>query len=117
MKSRFLVLGLALSFTFPVLAQAETSSVGDAGKAWEIPNDADRGQHIFVLNGTSFGNEVNRGSFLIQSDFVSGQMTDPTCAEFVESKCSTTNFQNRAVLKQCLEANSINCLADFGVID
>jgi hypothetical protein len=116
-KYRFLILGLVLSFTFPVLAQADTSSVGDAGKAWEIPNDADRGQHIFVLNGTSFGNEVNRGSFLIQSDFVSGQMTDPTCAEFVESKCSTSNFQYRAVLKQCLDANSINCLADFGVID
>ena len=87
MRSRFLVLGLVLSFTFPVLAQAETSSVGDAGKAWEIPNDADRGQQIFTILDNSFGQS---GSYLVKRSFKPGVDTeDPTCASLTEDRKST----------------------------
>ena len=96
--------------------RAESTSVGDPGRAWEIPNDADRGQHIFVLNGSSFGNEVNRGSYLVKSDFRSGEMSDPTCADTLDPKCASVNFNFRAILKQCVDSNAINCISDFGVV-
>ena len=115
MRSRFLVLGLVLSFTFPVLAQAETSSVGDAGKAWEIPNDADRGQQIFTILDNSFGQS---GSYLVKRTFKVGVDTeDPTCASLADPKCSSTQYDFRAILKQCDNMNTINCISDFGVVD
>ena len=94
MRSRFLVLGLVLSFTFPVLAQAETSSVGDAGKAWEIPNDADRGQQIFTILDNSFGQS---GSYLVKRTFKVGVDTeDPTCASLADPKAKPKPRNNTA---------------------
>jgi len=111
----FYVAALSSSMT---IVYADQISVGDAGRAWEIPNDAERGQHIFVLNGSSFGNEVNRGSYLVKSSFRGIQeFEDPTCKDFIDTKCASVDYNFRAVLKQCSDTNSINCLADFGVVN
>ena len=95
--------------------RAESTSVGDPGRAWEIPNDADRGQQIFTIIDNSFG---SRGSFLYRSSFQIGKdLIDPSCENTTDPKCSTVDSNFQAILKQCTSDNQINCVADFGVVD
>ena len=90
--------------------RAESTSVGDPGRAWEIPNDADLGQQIFTILDNSFG---SRGSYLVRNDFKSGiDKTDPTCSNTNDDKCATVDSNFRAILQQCSTANQINCISD-----
>ena len=63
MKKFLIFLTLLSTLSMP-LTMADEGSIGDAGKAWEIPNDASRGQHIFTILDDSFGRSEEHTSEL-----------------------------------------------------
>lgn len=107
--------GLFISLFVVSSSVSASTSVGDPGKAWEIPNDAQRGQQIFTILDNQFS-EPN--SYLIKSSFKPGVDTeDPSCSSALEGSCINTNYNFQAVLQLCESSKDTNCIVDFGIID
>jgi hypothetical protein len=107
--SASLVLGLMAS------GNAAIESVGDPGRFWSVPNNADRGQVIMQFLD-SFPGEV--GSSLVSNQgYQRYPENDPTCANLQDSKCSSGNISYKAVVPFCTGPLDVNCTEDVGVID
>lgn len=105
------LIALILSFGILSTASAEIASLGDPGRVWSIPDDAQKGQHIIQFLDV-FPNEIS--SALVSTSFKKGQKEDPTCLSGADKKCSS-GFFYRSVLPQCGEVSQVNCIEDFGV--
>jgi hypothetical protein len=107
--STSLVLGLMTS------GNAAIESVGDPGRFWAVPNNADRGQVIMQFLD-SFPGEV--GSSLVPNQgYERYPENDPTCGNLQDSKCSSGNIRYQSVVPFCTGTADINCTVDVGVID
>ena len=94
---------------------AATSSVGDPGRSWSIPNDGELGQHVQQFLDTDIGNPV---SYLVKNENWSKYNDeDPTCTSLEDSKCSSGNVSFQAVIPFCKDSKDLNCTLDFGTID
>jgi hypothetical protein len=107
-----------LSLTFIIgsstAVDAAIESVGDPGRAWSIPNDAERGMHIQEFIDFP-PNEI--ASELTDNLRVRELKEDPTCKSASDSRCIGRDLSYRAVVPKCLTINDINCTEDFGIID
>ncbi len=107
---------LAFTFIFgtssSLVAAGET--IGDAGRIWAVPNDADRGMHIQRFLDASPGIP---SSYLI--DFNSWQQDaykDPTCTSAEDAKCTSNSLGYNALLPVCGTLSTVYCIEDFGVV-
>jgi hypothetical protein len=108
-----------LSLTFIIgsstAVDAAIESVGDPGRAWSVPNDAERGMHVMEFLDTFPGepgsNLLPRGGFQRYND------SDPTCSSLADSKCASGNVEYQAVLPFCTSATDVYCTSDVGIID
>ena len=91
---------------------AASSSVGDPGRSWSIPNDADRGMHIQQFIDSPPSEDV---SFLIDPDLEMNRFVDPTCKSTDDSRCAGT-LRYSAILPTCGAISNVFCIEEFGVI-
>jgi len=103
------------------IARADIAQIGDPGKAWSIPDDAQLGQQIQEFLDTQPGEQP---SFLVRSDAAYAPtgdqrdfLEDPTCPSATDAKCVGHPMRYQAVLPNCTGSSDVNCIADFGIID
>ena len=113
-KLTSILLGLFLSFGATTVGSAAVSSVGDPGRSWTQPDDAQVGQHVQWFIDT-FPNDVP--SYLYPDSTSWNPQDDPTCSSSADSKCVGKRLLYSAVLPKCQTDSELNCTADFGVID
>jgi hypothetical protein len=107
----FMAFSLAIAVTAPINNGA-SASTGELGPTWSIPNDADRGQHVFSFTDM-YGEQ---SSSLVTINYKPRQSEKPICATVNDPVCSGGFFYN-AILPQCANDADINCIADFGITD
>ena len=108
-----------VAFTF-VLASASVvsaavQSVGDAGRFWSIPNDAERGMVIMEFLD-SFPGEAG-SNLLPNRGVLRYNDVDPTCANMQDPRCSSGDINYQAVVPYCTGPTDVNCTEDVGIID
>ena len=96
------------------VSNAAIESVGDPGRSWSIPNDAERGMHIQEFIDFP-PNEIS--SELTDNLRVNELKEDPTCKSASDARCLGRDLRYQAVVPKCLDASAINCTEDFGIID
>jgi len=113
------ILTALLSLTFilgsSTAVDAAIESIGDPGRAWSVPNDADLGMHVMEFLDTFPGEP---GSNLLPRDGVQRyNETDPTCSSLSDAKCSSGKVEYQAVLPFCASVSDVYCTSDLGIID
>lgn len=113
---RFWVISLisfALVLAPSALVKADSQWVGDPGRSWSIPDDADRGMHVqeFI---DSFPNESV--SYLIDENLRQQKFVDPTCTSIDDPRCTSQNLQYQSLLPFCGEISTVYCIEEFGVV-
>lgn len=91
---------------------AETSSVGDPGESWSIPNDADRGLHVQQFIDSFPGESV---SYLVDEALRQNKMVDPTCKSVSDERCTSPRLTFSSILPMCGTISSRYCVEEFGV--
>jgi len=106
---------VALSFVFVSSSTvgAATSSVGDPGKSWIIPNDAERGMHVQEFIDSFPGESV---SYLLDNKLQEDPYVDPTCGSVDDSRCNSASLQYSALLPVCGTLSMVYCIEEFGVV-
>ena len=97
----------------PIAVSAEQSWVGDPGKAWPPPNDAERGLHVQQFLDSSPGTNP---SFLIDNELRSKIFVDPTCSSISDARCTANPLQYSAQLPVCVVSTDLNCIEEFGSV-
>jgi hypothetical protein len=111
------LLSALVAFTFvfgsssAVVAAGEL--VGDAGRSWSVPNDAELGQFIQQFLDTSPGEP---GSQLVGPSFSRYNDVNPACESLSDSRCTSENSY-QAVIPFCTSTSDIYCTSDIGIID
>jgi hypothetical protein len=113
-KSLSILCILAITFGFATSSKASVPSIGDPGRSWTQPDDAQLGQHIQWFIDTA-PNDVP--SFLVLDSAGPDSKEDPTCTSLTDTKCVGQRLNYSAVLPQCQSEADINCTSDFGTID
>ena len=111
---RLLALALVIFVASPQWSQADVTSVGDPGRSWSIPNDAERGMHVqqFI---DSFPNEI--APFLLDPALRQQKFVDPTCRSVEDPRCTSENLEFQTLLPECSGAIDYFCIEEFGIID
>jgi hypothetical protein len=105
----------ALMITGAATGSAAIESVGDPGRFWSVPNDADRGQVIMRFLDVTTG---EKASMLVPGrDVGRYPENDPTCDSLQDAACSSGNVRYQAVIPFCTGPADVNCTEDVGVID
>jgi hypothetical protein len=107
---------VAIAFIFggssAVVAAGET--VGDPGRSWAIPNDAERGMHIQRFLDSPPGTPA---SYLIDFQKYQGDAyADPTCKSAEDPNCTAGSLDFKSMLPVCGTISTVYCIEDFGVI-
>ncbi len=108
---------VAFSFVMAGLSAVDAAvpSVGDPGRFWSVPNDADRGQFIMRFLDTP---PSEPGSMLIPNTLIPRYSdTDPTCVNVRDPKCASGGFNYQAVIPLCQGPSDVNCTEEVGIID
>jgi hypothetical protein len=113
-KSLSILCILAITFGFATSSKASVPSIGDPGRSWTQPDDAQLGQHIQWFIDTA-PNDVP--SFLVLDSAGPDSKEDPTCTSLTDTKCVGQRLNYSAILPQCQNEADINCTSDFGTID
>ena len=108
------ILAFAFIFGSSSAVNAAIDAVGDPGRSWAIPDDADRGMHIQEFIDFP-PNEI--ASELTDNLRVNELKEDPTCKSASDARCVGRDLGYKAVVPKCLTASDINCTEDFGIID
>jgi hypothetical protein len=113
------ILTALVAFSFIIAGasavDAAVSSVGDPGRFWSIPNDADRGMVVMEFLD-SFPGEA--GSNLLPNRGVLRYNDEnPTCANMQDPRCSSGDINYQAVVPYCTGQTDVNCTEDVGIID
>ena len=98
----------------PQIVNAEITSVGDAGRAWSIPDDAERGMHVQQFLD-SFPNEV--APHLIDWNLKDQKFVDPTCRSMEDPRCTSDRLSYVTLLPVCVSATDLTCIEEFGITD
>lgn len=113
---KFITAVLAFAFILgsSTAVNAAIDAVGDPGRSWAIPDDADRGMHIQEFIDFP-PNEI--ASELTDNLRVNELKEDPTCKSASDARCVGRDLHYKAVVPKCLTASEVNCTEDFGIID
>lgn len=113
MFKRGLLLVLSLLISGTMIASGAVSSVGDPGRSWSQPDDADLGLHVQQFIDTAPQEEP---SYLVQPSFGESAEDDPTCTSLSDIRCIGKNLDYSAVLPRCESESDIDCTSDFGTV-
>jgi len=113
-RSSLVALVLVSLALFPQIGNAEIASVGDAGRAWAIPDDAERGMHVQQFLD-SFPNEI--APQLIDWKLREQKFVDPTCKSMEDPRCTSERLGYTTLLPVCLSATDLTCIEEFGITD
>jgi hypothetical protein len=94
---------------------AAIESVGDPGRFWSVPNDAERGQVIMRFLDSKPGEKASM--LLPNQDVGRYPESDPTCDSLQDTTCASGNVRYQAVVPFCTGPADVNCTEDVGVID
>ena len=115
MRLRLIALSLIASLfclsAIPV--SAEDLSVGDPGKSWTPPDDADRGLHVQWFQDSWQGDAF---SVLMDNALRSNPKVDPTCRSIDDPRCKSENLMFAALLPYCVSSSDVYCIEEFGVV-
>ena len=92
---------------------AVIESVGDPGRSWAIPNDAERGMHVQEFIDSFPGEAV---SYLVDNDLRKDPFIDPTCKSVDDAHCTSQSLQYSALLPVCGPLSELYCIEEFGVV-
>ena len=109
--SVIVAIAFAFGTTSAVVAAGET--VGDPGRSWSIPNDAERGMHIQEFLDSQ---PIEPISFLIDRKLEENRFVDPTCRSTEDPRCKSENLDYSAVLPACGPISNVFCIEEFGVV-
>ena len=112
LTSIIVAIAFLLGGSSAVVAAGET--VGDPGRSWSIPNDADRGMHIQRFLDSPPGTPA---SYLIDfQKYQSDAYKDPTCKSAEDPNCTAGSLGFNSMLPVCGTISTVYCIEDFGVI-
>lgn len=115
MRGKFLSVLLCTSLLVlaPLSGRADSTWVGDPGKAWPVPNDAERGMHVQWFMDSFPGESI---SYLLDDELKKNIFVNPTCESASDERCSSNWLQFSALLPICADQVEPNCVEEFGVI-
>lgn len=97
----------------PTAVSADQSWVGDLGKAWPVPNDAERGMHVQWFMDSFPGEST---SSLVDNVLEKDRYQNPTCTSAEDARCKSNSLQYSAVLPTCKTISELYCVEEFGII-
>lgn len=115
MRLKLLVVTLigSLLLLAPTAVSADQSWVGDPGKAWPVPNDAERGMHVQWFMDSFPGEST---SSLVDNELEKDRYQNPTCTSAEDARCKSNSLQYSAVLPTCKTISDLYCVEEFGII-
>jgi hypothetical protein len=108
---------VAFSFVMAGVSAVDAAvpSVGDPGRFWSIPDDAQKGEVVMQFLDSSPG---ERGSSLIPTQGVDRYNDkDPTCANLQDPRCASGAVRYEAVVPFCAGPSDVNCTEEVGIVD
>lgn len=96
-------------------SNAAIESVGDPGRFWSVPNNAELGQVIIQFLDNTPGEKASM--LLPGRDVGRYPESDPTCDSLQDAECASGNVRYQAVIPFCSGPSDVNCTEDVGVID
>jgi hypothetical protein len=108
-----------LAFTFilgsTTAVDAAVESVGDPGRAWSVPNDAELGMHVMQFLDV-FAGEPH--SAMMPNDIYQRyHESNPTCASLQDPRCASGRVNYEALIPFCSNSSDVYCTADVGIVD
>ena len=95
------------------LVSAESSWVGDPGRSWAVPDDADRGMHVQQFIDSFPGESV---SYLLDNSLRQQSFVDPTCKSVDDPRCTSQDLEYSSLLPICGAISTVYCIEEFGVV-
>jgi hypothetical protein len=114
-KSTSLLIAAILTISGAASGSATIESVGDPGRFWSVPLDGELGQVIMQFLDNLPGE--NSSSLVSNQGYERYPLSDPTCDDLQDSKCSSGNIRYQAIVPFCTGPADVNCTEDVGVID
>ncbi len=114
-RTAALLMAATLTISGVTSGSAAIESVGDPGRFWSIPNDAERGMVIMEFLD-SFPGEAP-SNLLPGTGWQRYNDQNPTCENLQDPRCSSGNIQYQAILPFCTGPNDVNCTEDVGIVD
>lgn len=114
-KSASLLIAAALTISGAASGSAAIESVGDPGRFWSIPDDAERGMVVMEFLD-SFPGEAG-SNLLPNRDTGRYPESDPTCVNLQDPKCASGGIYYQAVIPFCEGPSDVNCTEEVGIID
>jgi hypothetical protein len=103
------------------VAYADIPQIGDPGRAWAIPDNAQPGQQIEQFLDNNLGDQP---SWLLNNDTPHAATgsnqdfeSDPTCQSATDEKCLGHSMSYQANLPTCTSDAQTDCIMKFGTID
>lgn len=114
-RAAALLIAAVLTISGASSGSAAIESVGDPGRFWAIPDDAELGMVVMEFLD-SFPGEA--GSNLVPNKEIGRYPeNDPTCANLQDAKCASTGVNYQAVIPFCVSSADVNCTEEVGIID
>ena len=110
-----LLIAATITISGAASGSAAIESVGDSGRFWSIPNDAERGMVIMEFLD-SFPGEAP-SNLLPANGWQRYNDQNPTCANLQDPRCSSGKIQYQAILPFCTGPSDVNCTEDVGIVD
>jgi hypothetical protein len=106
---------VAFSFVIAGVSAVDAAapSVGDPGRSWSIPNDAERGMHVQEFLDS---HPIEPISFLIDRTLEQNRFVDPTCRSTEDPRCKSGILDYSAVLPSCGPLSEVFCIEEFGTV-
>jgi hypothetical protein len=108
---------VAFSFVMAGVSAVDAAipSVGDPGRFWSVPDDAQKGEVVMQFLDSVPG---ERGSSLLPNGgFARYNEKDPTCANLQDPRCASGAVSYEAVVPFCTGPSDVNCTEEVGIID
>lgn len=114
-RAAALLIAAVLTISGASSGSAAIESVGDPGRFWAIPDDAELGMVVMEFLD-SFPGEA--GSNLVPNKEIGRYPeNDPTCANLQDAKCASIGVNYQAVIPFCVSSADVNCTEEVGIID
>ena len=105
-----LLIAAVLTISGVASGSAAIESVGDPGKFWSVPNNAERGQVIMQFLDSRPGEKASM--LLPGRDVGRYPEKDPTCDSLQDAECASGNIRYQAVVPFCTGPADVNCTED-----
>ena len=112
-KFHILLVSIFVSTVLAASSSAAITTVGDPGRSWAQPDDAELGLHIQQFIEAA-PNEIP--SFLVHENVDVTSEKSPICNSPADENCVGKALTYSAVLPKCSSENEVNCTVDFGII-